>query len=79
MIFEYTIKASPDPENPNEQAAGTELNDDRIYGERVMILATNSQCYTSESFTKTILSNKLSSTLLTFSINDVIVLTTKEN
>jgi len=77
MILEYTIKTSPDPENPNEQPAGTELIDDRLYGEQVMTLTTLNQAYTSESFTKNINSNKLSSTLLTFSINDIVVITTK--
>lgn len=77
MIYEYTIKASADPENPNEQSVGCEIIDDRLFEQTVVTVSSNDCTYTKGKFTKNFLSNKLSSTIITFSLNDVIVIQTK--
>lgn len=76
MTYIYTIKTSPDPENPNEQAPGNDIHDDRLYGKIVATVSSANQTYTPESFTKNEYSNKLSSTVISFANLQQVVVTT---
>lgn len=79
MRIEYEIKTSPDPVNPNEQPEGNTIVDDRLYGASKVTLTTDNQSYNRGSFNKPILSNTLTSDILTFSNGQIITLTCEQN
>lgn len=79
MKIIYTIKNAPDPINPNEQATGTVLVDDRLYGKDIFSIGIDAQAYTSDWFSKPTNSNTLTlANGLTFNPNTIVNLETCE-
>lgn len=78
MTIEYEIKTSPDPVNPNEQPEGSIIIDDRLYGYDRLVITTDNQSYNRKAFTKPLWSNKLESSILTFTDGQIITLTCEQ-
>lgn len=72
----YTIVVDPDPDNPDEQAAGVTIVDDRLIGATVnYIVSSSTQVYNKAWFTKNKNSNTLTLTAIAAtSVGDILTL-----
>lgn len=59
MEYTYDIVLTPDPDNPNQQPAGSIIFDHRLYGKDAVSLSFSAQYYLADYFTKNINSSTL--------------------
>lgn len=77
MYYEYQIKATPSPTNPNEQLAGWTIIDDRLFGEKAIKVYGSNAVYLSNEFSKDVNSNTLNLPYQTYDGNIIAVETIK--
>jgi hypothetical protein len=77
MFYQYTIKNVPSDTNPNEQAPGFTIVDDRLYGVDVVKIYGGNAVYLSNDFSKDTYSNTVNLPYQTYDGNIIALDTIK--